>query len=108
MRKSPITCSDCNLLEGDNAAENTVLTKKPYPLLVLCEVPRNLAWAIASRRNPSVGPVVDDSSLHSRVDRKVVSGRSTCKGAACFFVIERDVQLEVARTGGIAYVNQQI
>lgn len=61
-----------------------------------------------SEESLSVGPVVDDSSLHSRVDRKVVSGRSTCKGAACFFVIERDVQLEVARRGGIAYVNQQI
>lgn len=54
MRKSPITHSDCNLLEGDNAAENIVKTKRNLvPLLVLCEVPRNLAWAIASQRNPS-------------------------------------------------------
>lgn len=31
----------------------TLLNKeKPCPLLVLCEVPRNLAWAIASQRNP--------------------------------------------------------
>lgn len=61
-----------------------------------------------SEESLSIGAVVDDSSLHSRVNGKVVSGISIYKDAVFFSVIEQDVQLEVAEMGGIACVNQQI
>lgn len=61
-----------------------------------------------SEESLSIGAVVDDSSMRSRINRKVVSGRSICKGAGFFSVVEQDVQLEVAEIGGIACVNQQI
>lgn len=60
-----------------------------------------------SEESLSIGAVVDDSSLHSSVNRKLVSGRMPIKMQVFFFsVIEQDVQLEVAEMGGIACVNQ--
>lgn len=57
-----------------------------------------------SEESLSIGAVVDDSSLHSHVNGKVVSGRSIYKDAVFFSVTEQ----EVAEMGGIACVNQQI
>lgn len=56
----------------------------------------------------SISAVADDSSLHSRDNRTVVSGRTICEDAGFFSVLVQGVQLEVAEMGGIACVNQQI
>lgn len=59
-----------------------------------------------SEESLSIGAVVDDSSLCSSVNRKLVSGRMPIKMQVFFSVIEQNVQLEVAEMGGIACVNQ--
>lgn len=59
-----------------------------------------------SEESLSIGAVVDDSSLCSSVNRKLVSGRTPIKMQVFFSVIEQNVQLEVAEMGGIACVNQ--
>lgn len=59
-----------------------------------------------SEESLSVGAVVDDSSLRSSVNRKLVSGRMPIKMQVLFSVIEQDMQLQVAEMGGVACVNQ--
>lgn len=72
-------------------------------------MPRSLAWARASQRNPSQSALWLTTVFCIYMSTEKWSlAEVSIKMQGFFSVIEQDVQLEVAKVGGIACVSQQI